>query len=140
MPALAGIYKSAAITYSRIATTIGRTVFTIVFGMVTRVSLYVWSPQKLIYLEPLRCQDVELKASKNVNSPIIIRGTNDLWGRTLAGHTAELDHDRLGFGCKSNSRWKLVLRLERAELFEQGEVLILKLHNAVSSRFTAHKT
>ena len=37
--------KSAAITYSRLATTIGRADFTTVFGMGTGVSLHVMSPQ-----------------------------------------------------------------------------------------------
>lgn len=41
MPAEAGILKSAAITYSRLATTIGRTGLTAVFGMETGVSPYV---------------------------------------------------------------------------------------------------
>ena len=37
--------KNAAITYSRLATTIGRAGLTAVFGMVTGVSLHVYSPR-----------------------------------------------------------------------------------------------
>lgn len=44
-PAEAGVRKSAAITYSRLTTTIGRAGLTTVFGMVTGVTLHVLSPQ-----------------------------------------------------------------------------------------------
>ena len=47
IPAEAGILHkiNAAITYSRLATTIGRAGLTAVFGMVTGVSLHVSSPR-----------------------------------------------------------------------------------------------
>ena len=47
IPAEAGIFgeKNAAITYSRLTTTIGRADFTSVFGMVTGVSPHVTSPR-----------------------------------------------------------------------------------------------
>lgn len=43
---LGGGQKSAAMTYSRLATTIGRAGLTTVFGMVTGVTLHVLSPQR----------------------------------------------------------------------------------------------
>ena len=48
IPAEAGILKNAAITYSRLATTIGRTVLTAVFGMGTGVALHVMSPWRYV--------------------------------------------------------------------------------------------
>ena len=56
IPAEAGTFgekNNAAITYSRLATTIGRADFTSVFGMVTGVSPHVSSPRRLYYTATL---------------------------------------------------------------------------------------
>lgn len=49
---------NAAITYSRLSTTIGRVDFTTVFGMVTGVSPHVWSPRIACYTHSTGCQGV----------------------------------------------------------------------------------
>ena len=59
IPAEAGTFgekNNAAITYSRLATTIGRADFTSVFGMVTGVSPHVSSPRRTSYPADFRRQ------------------------------------------------------------------------------------
>ena len=51
-----GRAKNAAITYSRLATTIGRAGLTTVFGMVTGVTLHVLSPHRQSYTDAVWCQ------------------------------------------------------------------------------------